>query len=136
MDVLRQGIYDHLAADGTLTALLATYRTAPAIFDGYIPGAGDITDALVPCILYEVVSSDHNDTKTGEIRRILVNIEASTSVNGDPAVIADRIHTLLHNTAITVTGWTNIITTVSGPIQGVFDTHTRTAVLTVEFVLA
>lgn len=136
MDALRQGIYDHLAADGTLTALLGTYRSATAIFDGHIPGDGQQTDALLPCVLYEVVSNEHEDTKTGQIRRVLVNVEATTSTTDDPATIADRLHFLFHRTAVTVSGWTNIITSVSGPVQGPTDAHTRTATLTVEFVLA
>lgn len=135
MDALRQGLYDFLAADGTLTALLGTYRSATAIFD-VTPGTEDMNDIEIPCILFEVVANNHFDTKTGQIRQAVVSIECITSTDSDPATIADRVHTLLHRQAITVSGWTNIITDVAGPVRGNYDELERVQILTVTFTLA
>jgi hypothetical protein len=132
MDALRQAIYDTLAADGTLTSLIASYRGDYAIVDGYTPPL----DMEVPLIHYEIVSDDNFDSKTGRIRIIIADITVMTSTNSDPVTIAERIRTLLHRVAITVSGWTNIITEVNGPVQGVQTESTKTAILSVEFTLA
>lgn len=132
MDALRQGIYDALAADGTLTGLLAAYRSGYAIMDGYKLPA----DMESPAVLYEVISDTNFDSKTGRIRVIVVDFTIYTGVSGDPVTVAERIRTLLHRVSITVSGWTNIITEVNGPVQGAQDDSTKTASLSVEFTLA
>lgn len=132
MDALRAGIYSTMAADGTLTGLLATYRTEFAIVDGYsIP-----KDMESPCVVYTVVSDLNNDTKTGRVRVIVVDFEVFTTVNSDPITVAERIRTLFHRVAITVSGWTNIITEVTGPIQGEQDDSTKSSFLSIQFTLA
>lgn len=132
MDALRQGIYDALAADGTLTGLLAAYRGDYAIVDGYLPPM----DMEVPLVTYEIISDINTDSKTGRMRVIIVDFTVMTSVNDDPVTVIERVRTLLHRVAITVSGWTNIITEVSGPVQGAQDSSTKTAVISVEFTLA
>lgn len=133
MDALRQAIYDTLAADGTLTALLSTYGSAadPTIVDGYFAPE----DMELPIIKYSVIADANNDTKTTTMRIIVVDFEITTSTAGDPVTIAERVRTLLHRIAITVSGWTNVVTEVQGPLEGSFDNHTKTALLSVEFTL-
>jgi hypothetical protein len=133
MDALRQAIYDTLNADGTLTALLSTYGSGgdPTIVDGYYAPE----DMELPIIKYSVIADDNNDTKTTTMRIIVVDFEIMTSTADDPVTIAERIRTLLHRVAITVSGWTNLVTEVQGPIEGDFDNFTKTALLSVEFTL-
>jgi len=131
MDALRQAIFDTLNADGTLTTALATYRTEAAIVDGYrIP-----EDMEVPLVQYSIVADTNFDSKSTTMRVITVDFDIITSVNDDPITVAERVRTLLHRVALTVTGWTNIVTEVNGPVEGRFDEHMKTAELTVEFTL-
>jgi hypothetical protein len=136
MNELREAIYDLLAADGTLTSALGTYRSAPAIFDGFIPGNLPQTDAALPLVLYDLVAVNVRDTKSGEIKDIIVNFEVETSAASDPGTVADRIRTLLHGQAVTISGWDNIITIVNGPVTGQFDDEVKVLILTVTFTLA
>jgi hypothetical protein len=132
MDALRQAIYDALAADGTLTGYLAAYRSDFAIVDGYeIP-----MDMETPAILYEVIADTNFDSKTGRVRVIVVDFTIVTGTSDDPVTVAERVRTLFHRVSITVSGWTNIITEVNGPVQGVQDDSTKTANLSIEFTLA
>lgn len=132
MDALRQGIYDTLAGDGTLTGYLASYRGDYAIVDGY-----DLPDDMEsPAILYEVISDVNSDTKTGNMRVIIVDFTVFTGTTSDPVTICERIRTLFHRQAITVSGWTNIITNVFGPTQGTVNESVKTANLSIEFTLA
>ena len=132
MDALRQGIYDALVASSDVTGAVAAYRGGYAIVDGFfVP-----KDMEVPCIAYEVVADRNGDTKTGRVRSISVDISVITSVNSDPAVLAEYVRTVFHRQTITVNGWTNIVTEVTGPIQGEYDIHSKMAVLSVTFTLA
>ena len=132
MDVLRQGIYDVLAGDSTITNNIATYRSDYAIVDGYeLP-----SDMESPAILYEVISDTNADTKTGSIRVIVVDFTVYTCTSTDPVTIAERIRALFHRQSITVSGWTNIITNVFGPTQGIINENVKTANLSIEFTLA
>jgi hypothetical protein len=132
MDALRQGIYDTLVADGTLTSLIAAYRGDYAITDGYELPA----DMESPAILYEVISDLNADTKTGNIRVITVDFTIFTGTSDDPVTVAERVRSLFHRQSITVSGWTNIITNVVGPVQGAHDDSIKTANLSIEFTLA
>lgn len=132
MDALRQGIYDVLAGDGILTGYLAAYRGDYAIVDGYELPA----DMESPAVLYEVISDLNADTKNGNIRVITVDFTIYTGTSSDPVTVAERVRTLFHRQAITVSGWTNIITNVVGPVQGAHDDSIKTANLSIEFTLA
>lgn len=132
MDALRQAIYDTLAADGTLTGYLAAYRSDYAIVDGYELPA----DMESPAILYEVVGDTNADTKNGNMRVVIVDFTIFTGTSDDPVTVAERVRTLFHRVSITVSGWTNIITNVVGPVQGAQDDSTKTANLSIEFTLA
>lgn len=132
MDVLRQAIYDKMAADGTLTGLLAAYRGDYAIVDGYaVP-----EDMETPLVLYEVVADNNLYTKQGTCRIVNVDFTIFTGTSDDPITVAERIRTLFHRVAITVSGFTNIKTEVTGPVQGVQDDGTKTNFLSIEFTLA
>ena len=132
MDALRQGIYDALAANATLVAALGTYRSEYAIVDGYdIP-----IDMSLPAVQYEIISDVNRDTKSGRIRVVSVQFTVMTTTNDDPVTVAELVRAVFHRVAITVSGWTNIITEVNGPIQGAFDSNTKTSILSVDFTLA
>lgn len=115
MSVLTQAIYDVLAGDVTLTALLGTYAGAPAIFTTdpapgdaelpYVVTAGDV--AQVPF-----------DTKTTRGRDITRDVRCYTDANGSAVTveaIAERVRFLLHRTEIPIDDFSWIMAACSGP---------------------
>lgn len=108
MNVLDESIYDWLAADSTITALVSTriYRQAAP------------QDATLPYIVYaHGGGGEENLTPTRSVE-IVKNIFAVSGVSDDEAGdIADAIHTRLHTAVLTVTGWTNYWTAAENEIQ-------------------
>lgn len=135
---LVQAIYNRLAGDGTLTALLATYSGGPAIFSGDpIP-----QDAQPPfVVLGGPLGDTPDDQRTTSIRTVLYQVACYVERNeaGGQSVlpiaqIAERIRTLLHRSQLSVTGFTPLYEGVSGPIVNDDDEHLG-RVLTVQFKL-
>lgn len=132
MDAIRQAIYTKMAADSTLTTALSTYRSTYAIVDGFNPP----DDMQVPFVVYDVMEDRNIYSKTDTLRVVRVDFRIVTSTLSDPTTIAERIRTLFHRVAITVSGWTNIITEVIGPRQIGQTESTKTNLITIEFTLA
>lgn len=113
---LTQAIYDKLAADGPLTALLATYSGAPAIFTTD-PAPGD---AELPYIVSAgAVSQAPWDTKTTRGRDLIRDVRCYAAADGSAAAveaIAERVRALLHRQPLTISGYTWILSDVNGPI--------------------
>lgn len=91
-------IHARLAGDATLTALLSTYRSAPAVIvadEDTVPA-----DVAPPFVIIAGPAFDEpNDTKTDDGREQEVIIRAYTEATGSTlavAAIAERIRTLLH----------------------------------------
>jgi len=118
MDALTQAIYNLLASDATLAALLATYGEygGPAVFTTdpapgdatlpYIVTAGDVVDAAF-------------DTKTRPGRRIWRDIRCYAAAGGSAATveqIADRVRALLHRLPFVVSGFGVEIVECAGPV--------------------
>lgn len=135
---LLQAIYNRLSGDSTLTALLATYAGAPAIFSGDpVP-----QDAVPPyVVLSGTVGDESDDQIEGSIRTVLYQVacyvqrlEAGGQSVLPIATIAERLRTLLHRSKLSVSGFTPIFESVSGPIVNDDEEHLG-RILTVSFKL-
>ena len=114
--MLTQAIYDRLAADATLTGMLATYKGEPAIFTTE-PAPGD---ASLPYIITAGnVAAAPFDTKTTRGRTIVRDVRCYAAASGSAATveaIAERVRTLLHRRALEIPGFVWIWAECSGPI--------------------
>lgn len=108
MSVFTIGIYNRLANDSTLVALLGTYGLGYGIFTiDPVPG-----DAVYPYIVISLVSMTPDDTKQTRGREILWDVRCYTQATGTMATvetIAERVRTLLHRYALAITGYTTIV---------------------------
>ncbi len=113
---LTSAIYDRLASDATLTALLTTYNGQPAIFTvdpapgdaelPYIVSAGEVTHAAF-------------DTKTTRGRTVSRDVRCYTAAAGSSLVveqIAERVRGLLHRHRLAVDGYETWVADCLGPI--------------------
>lgn len=115
VSILTQAIYDRLAGDVTLTGLLATYNGSPAIFTTD-PAPGD---AVLPYIVSAgEVAQAPLDTKTSRGRSVIRDVRCYAEADGSTVVIeamAERARALLHRQALTIAGFTWLISDCSGP---------------------
>jgi len=114
---ITEGLYDRLAADGTLTALLATYNGAPAIFTTE-PAPGDAT--LPYLVTAGAVAVAPFDTKTTRGRTVTRDVRCYADADGSAATveaIAARVRTLLHRQTLPVDGYTFVMAECAGPVQ-------------------
>lgn len=113
---LSSAIYDLLAADATLTGLLATYKGGPTIFTTD-PDPGD---ALMPYIVtVGEVSQSPFDTKNSRGREIIRDIRCYAEPDGSVITIeaiAERVRYLLHRQPITIAGFNWMISDCTGPL--------------------
>ena len=116
MGAITEAIYDVLAGDATLTALLATYGGEPAIFTTD-PAPGD---AELPYIVSagEVAHSPF-DTKTTRGRVAMRDVRCYTDATGSAVVvetIAERVRALLHRQTLAISDFECVIADCSGPV--------------------
>lgn len=115
MSVLTQAIYDRLAGDGVLTAMLNTYGGAPAIFTTD-PAPGD---ALPPYIVTAgEVAQEPFDTKLSRGRTATRDVRCYTAAGGSAATveaIAERVRALLHRQPLTIADHAWVMAECSGP---------------------
>lgn len=109
---IRAAIHAKLAGDSTLTSQLATYMGVPAIFSfGQIP-----EDAPLPRIVTIINLSDLPfDTKGDFGREIQRDVSCYTEATGDTTVIesiSERVRFLLHQTTLTVAGFSHVLSEV------------------------
>jgi hypothetical protein len=112
MSAINKGIYERMANDSTLTALLSTYRGAPGIFlIRPIP-----TDAEFPLVIAdEDISVNTFPTKTKQgrtlVRSIKVYTDAESGTRTTSDEIIERIRFLFHRQAdqINIEGYKVII---------------------------
>ncbi len=116
MSILTAAIYDKLAGDATLTAMLAIYKGLPAIFTTdpapgdtglpYIVSAGEVTQAPA-------------DTKTTQGRSLIRDVRCYAKADGSAVVIesiAERVYELLHRKSLPINGYQWVISNCGGPI--------------------
>jgi hypothetical protein len=116
MSVLTQAIYDTLAGDGTLTALLATYEGEPAIFTTD-PAPGDATMPYI--VTAGEVAQEAFDTKQTRGRTATRDVRCYAAASGSAATveaIAERVRALLHRQPLTITDHEWIMAECSGPM--------------------
>ena len=116
MGAITEAIYDVLAGDATLTALLATYGGEPAIFTtDPTPG-----DATLPYIVSAgEVAQTPFDTKTTRGRVAVRDVRCYTDATGSAVVveaIAERVRALLHRQALAISDFECVIAECSGPM--------------------
>ena len=135
MSVTSAAFYSTLSGDGTLTALLTTFNTRPAIFT-YEPIPKDVGGPYIITV-GEISDEPALDTKDSTGRRMVRDVRAYAPAKGSSAAIetiAARIRTLFHRVSLSVTGFKTIYVNVSGPIvadeEGVYG-----RILSVELLL-
>jgi len=115
MSVVTEAIYDVLAGDATLTALLTTYGGEPAIFTTD-PAPGD---AVLPYIVSAgEVAQSPSDTKTTRGRVAIRDVRCYTDATGSAVVvetIAERVRALLHRQTLAISDFECVIADCSGP---------------------
>jgi hypothetical protein len=115
MSEITEALYDRLANDATLVAMLADYNGKPAIFTPDLAPE----DATLPYIVApgEGVITPF-DTKTTRGKRVWRDIYCYAEDNGSVVAleqIAERVRTLLHRQPLTITGYRVEVADVSGP---------------------
>lgn len=113
---LTTAVYERLAGDPTLAALLATYEGEPAIFTTD-PAPGD---ASLPYIVTagEVAQAPF-DAKNARGREVYRDVRCYASASGSTVTveaIAERVRTLLHRHRLEVAGFETWVAAASGPI--------------------
>jgi hypothetical protein len=116
VSAITEAIYDALAGDGTLTAMLASYGGEPAIFTTD-PAPGD---AVLPYVVTagEVAQASF-DTKTTRGRRVVRDVRCYTDVTGSAVeveAIAERVRALLHRQALAISDFTWVMADCAGPM--------------------
>jgi len=114
---ITKAIFNVLNGDATLTALLSTFDSDPAIFTTdpaplkatlpYIVTAGQVSDTP-----FDTKTTDGRDF-VRDIKCYATNASGSTDVIED---IAERVRFLFHRKPFTITGFDVIIASVTGPI--------------------
>jgi len=111
-----EAIYDALAGDGTLTALLTTYGGEPAIFTTD-PAPGD---AELPYIVSAgEVAQTPFDTKTTRGRAVVRDVRCYTEASGSAVAveaIAERVRALLHRQTLAISDFECVVADCSGPV--------------------
>ena len=116
MSAVTEAIYDALAGDGTLTALLTTYGGEPAIFTTD-PAPGD---AELPYIVSAgEVAQTPFDTKTTRGRAVVRDVRCYTEASGSAVAveaIAERVRALLHRQTLAISDFECVVADCSGPV--------------------
>jgi len=113
--MITKAIYQRLAGDATLTGMLSTYKTKPAIFT--VDPAPE--DAEFPYIVTagSPVQTPY-DTKTSQGRQIWRDVRCYTDKSGSAATvesIAERVRELLHRQNLSDTAFSTIWAECEGP---------------------
>lgn len=131
---LTAALYDRLAGDATLTALLATYRGEPAIFtvDPAPP------DAALPYIVTAGSVVDNAwDTKTTRGRQVWRDVRCYAPATGSSVTveaIAERVRALLHRHYLEVDDHVTYLAETAGPIAS-GDTEAYGRIVTVRLTI-
>lgn len=116
MSILTPSIYDKLALDATLVAMISTYQGSPAVFTTD-PAPGDA--ALPYIVTAGEVSQAPFDTKTSRGRSLIRDVRCYAAADGSAVVVeamAERVRALLHRQPLTIDGFDWIVSDCGGPI--------------------
>jgi hypothetical protein len=115
--IVTQALYNKLANDATLIALLAEYNGAPAIFT--TDPAPD--DAVLPYIVAAGnVAAAPFDAKDCLGQTVTRDVRCYAAANGSAAAvetIAELVRALLHRQEFTIVGYNWIMSAATGPIS-------------------
>ena len=113
---LTAAIYDRMAGDAALTALVASYGAGPAVFTTD-PAPGD---AELPYIVSAgEVAQSASDTKTTRGRQVWRDVRCYAPAIGSAETveaIAERVRALFHRHALEVDGFETWVAEAGGPI--------------------
>lgn len=111
---LQSAIYSALSGDATLVALLSSEWGLTPIFADVPQVAEAEDDAYFPYLSFGPETSTEFDDKTQEGGNAVIQINAWTRTADyvQAKAIADRIHAVLHNGDLTITGATHIATRI------------------------
>lgn len=116
MSILTQAMYDVMAGDATLVALLNTYGGEAAIFTTE-PAPGD---AAMPYVVTAgEVAQEPFDTKMTRGRIATRDVRCYAPEGGSAATVesmAERVRTLFHRQEITVSDYEWVMCECTGPI--------------------
>ncbi len=115
MNALTQVLYDELAGDAALAALLATYGGLPAIFTTD-PAPGDAT--LPYLVTAGSIAEAPFDSKTTLGREVLRDVRCYAAASGSAETvekIAARVRMLLHRQALVIPGFVWFLSECAGP---------------------
>ncbi|NIU01085.1 MAG: hypothetical protein GWN01_09215 [Nitrosopumilaceae archaeon] len=122
MSVITKAIFDRMANDTILTNQLGVYASAPSIFTK-IPLPSDFDTKLhAPYILTtgEVsVDPGPTDVKNASGRELLRDIRTFAPIKDSPSIvesITERIRDLFHRQNFIITGFTIIVSEITGPV--------------------
>ena len=135
MSALTIAIRGILQADATLKGLLSVYRTTgAAVFSDPPP-----QDANLPYIVIShSVASAPFDTKTTKGRAVERDIRCYASVGSDHTkleAIAERVFALLHRQNITVTGFSLVIASASGPYAAPDEPYAIGEIVSIRYIM-
>lgn len=131
---LTEAIYTRMADDATLVALLAGYKSEPAVFTTD-PAPGDAT--LPYIVSAGEVAQQPNDTKTTRGRLVWRDIRCYAPATGSAEAvegIAERVRALFHRHELEVDGFELVVAECSGPIAADED-DTYGRIVTLRLVL-
>lgn len=116
MSAITAAIYERLAGDATLAAMLATYQGTPAVFtDPDVPeGAG--TPYVHAAGNVAAVPFDTKTTRGRDITRDIVCVVDAAAGMARCEAIAERVRALFHRQRVAVAGHETIIAEASGPV--------------------
>lgn len=114
-----KAVYTALSGDGTLTAMLGTYASATAIFSGpEVPADVRPGSAGLPYvhIMHDVGLADFSskDFVGLTLRLNVAVIVDRTTSSKEVWDILSRIDELLHNTSLSISGATHVMTRLAG----------------------
>lgn len=113
---LTKAVYDVMANDATLTAMLATYQGAPAIFTGdKIPEGADYPRIISQGCIMDA-PYDNKEVMGREVMKDIRCYARSTSSMTEIEEIAERVRTLFHEADLTITGYSATYCHVTGVI--------------------
>lgn len=114
MQPFTQAIYNQMANDSTLTAMLSS--GASSIYM-YAPIPSEATRPLIVCA--NSIADKPADTKNSsgrEVTRLIGCYDNSTGTYDTVEAIAERVRYLFHRQILAVTGYTMILAEATGPI--------------------
>jgi len=138
MSVFSTALYQRVLGQTDLTALLATYRGAPAVFlDNHVPGDAARPYLYSPPNIVDVPFEAKNSATWGgrEFHRDWTLVFDRTASPALLETAAEMLRALFHRHRLVIAGYETLISRVTGPIVAPSDETLRALTLTTIFVV-